>query len=416
MALRVVFVGDEFLHPKNSGNRVETANEVRLLHDVLGHDVHLLMIRDPWTTPDDERVHREKVPVHTTFFARAPRVAALLARPLLPYHATRRLPAAAERARLLTEIRARGPVDVIVAAHDFMWPLASRLASALGGVPVLVRSHNDEGEYFDAVAAAARSWRSRLIHRAEAVRSRLLARRIGRAPARVAVLSPADARAYRSARTDDVPPLMYDGVLRDDEVVHATPTGRDTMLFVGALNAPLSVEGLEWFVEHVLPGIVAARPGTRLRVVGRGAPDDLRARFSAHADVDYVGEVDDLTAEFDRARVFVNPVLGGSGVNIKMGGPARRGVPIVTSARGMRGLEALRAGVLAAETPAAWARAVIARFDDDAAWLAASRALADGFAATYSVDAVGRAFDRALRLAVDTAGDGPAADGERENR
>ncbi|WP_460772537.1 glycosyltransferase [Microbacterium sp. GXF7504] len=390
-APRILFVADEFLHPKHSGNRVETANEVILLSQVLGYDVHLFMPRDPWTTPELEAAHRAAVPVPTTFYDRPPRLRAMLQRPTTPYIGATRHPIGRERARMLQAARDAGPFDLIYTAHDFMWPFADDLSRSLGGVPVLIRSHNDEARFFRELVPGARNAALRCYFRWEERASRALRRRFRVRAAAVAVLSDADAGAYRGATVRYLPPLVHTGALRELPAP-ATPEGRDTLLFVGALDQALSSEGLEWFRTTALPLLAAQRPGTRLRVVGRGAPAELASKLHADPNVDFVGEVDDLDPEFARARVFVNPVLGGSGVNIKMGGPAASGVPIVTNRLGARGFDGLSNGIILAETPAEFAAACAQLLSDDAAWSQRSAAIAEGFAAHFSVDAVTRAY------------------------
>ena len=382
----VVVVADEFLVPTNRGGRVETAGNVRSI--AAHHHVRLLVPRDPWTTPSDEAAHRTALPVETHFFDRPSRVRSSLARPWLPYHAATRLPSVRELDRL-TAALAGTPADLIVAAHDFMAPAASALSPRLGGAPIIIRSHNDEPRYFAAMSAAATSLPLRVFHRGEAARSRSLRRRIVRTSHTIAVLSPDDAAGYAPAPVTLVPPALASATAQ----AAARLGGRNELLFVGALDARLSAEGLEWFRLDVLPAVVAAAPGTRLRVVGRGADPELAARLHADPAVQFDGERDSLEPAFADARVFVNPSLGGSGVNIKMGGPAQRGIPIVTTPSGARGLDPLRAGLAINSDATAFAAATVALLTDDRLWHERATSLATAFAAVYSQSAIDAAWN-----------------------
>ncbi|WP_375237217.1 glycosyltransferase [Microbacterium schleiferi] len=389
---RILFVADEFLHPRNRGGRLETANEVELLSATLGHDLHLLVPRDPWTTPALEHEHRSALPVRTTFFDRPPRKRASLARPRLPYIAATRLPLRGETERLRALVGSEPVPDLVIAAHDFMWPLAESLSPQLDDAPIAVRSHNDEGAYFAGLVRAESRFALRQFYRREARRSRWLQRHLSGRVAVVAVLSEADRAAYPDATTRFLPPVI------DDQAIGYRPDaaaldGRAGLLFVGALDAGLTAQGLDWFRTTVLPLLAAERPGTRLRVVGRGAPAALQRSLRADPGIDYVGEVDDLDPEFAAARVFVNPVLGGSGVNMKIGGPAKRGIPIVTNELGARGFDKLRNGLTIADTPAAFAAECARLLADDQLWNLKSRALQSAFDDHYAAHAVASVYD-----------------------
>ena len=52
-----------------------------------------------------------------------------------------------------------------------------------------------------------------------------------------------------------------------------------TLLFVGSFGYEPNVDGLVWFADAVWPSILAARPDTRLRIVGRGLSAQLATRL-----------------------------------------------------------------------------------------------------------------------------------------
>lgn len=388
----ILFLSDEFLHPKNRGGRVETANEVALLDRVLGHRVRLLVPRDPWTTPEDESAHRAANPVETWFFDRPPRKAAAIRHPLLPYSAATRIPCADDLHSLRTALGRTKP-DLLIAAHDYMWPAAVVIAGVTGNPPILVRSHNDEPNFYRAQAQARGNILLSVFDRLEAARSVLLRARFRAEVAHVAVLSADDAPGYRAAKkTTVVPPL-----LADVDPTHADPPAptlddRRDLLFVGALDVALGRRGLEWFVQESLPEVARRVPDVRLRIVGRGADRAFLERMRAVPHVDMVGEVGDLEPEFARARVFLNPVLGGSGINMKMGGPARRGIPIVTTSIGARGLGALRPGLGVADDPAEFAGQCVRLLRDRDAWQTRASLLHAAYAGSSSAVAVADAF------------------------
>jgi len=137
----------------------------------------------------------------------------------------------------------------------------------------------------------------------------------------------------------------------------------DAALFVASDNAA-NRHALDNFLRDVLPLIVREIPHFDLRLAGsicthvRHAPNITR-----------LGWIEDVNAAFAQAPLSINPLLVGTGINIKLLEAMAAGVPTVSTATGTRGLPpAFRNGVVAVpdDDPAAFAAAIV-RFARDAA-------------------------------------------------
>jgi glycosyltransferase involved in cell wall biosynthesis len=76
------------------------------------------------------------------------------------------------------------------------------------------------------------------------------------------------------------------------------------------------------------------------------------------------GRLNDLKPEYAAAEVVVVPLLQGTGVKIKLVEACSFGKACVTTSVGLQGLPFLRDGVLEANEPASFAKAVIRVLDD----------------------------------------------------
>lgn len=113
--------------------------------------------------------------------------------------------------------------------------------------------------------------------------------------------------------------------------------------------------GVRWFVDECWP---ALRSHAELHVVGRrGTPGLVAHLVGAGATVTV--DVPDVAPALAGADVFVNPVRGGAGINIKMIDALAAGLPVVTTTVGARGLH-WRPGehLVVADGPAAFRSAV----------------------------------------------------------
>ncbi|MDP3711751.1 MAG: glycosyltransferase [Mycobacteriales bacterium] len=150
------------------------------------------------------------------------------------------------------------------------------------------------------------------------------------------------------------------------------PAGRSGLLLVGNFEHQPNVDCATFLVHDVLPLVLAACPGTKLRLVGSRMPTELLELHGGAVDV--LGWVDDLTAVHDESRVMVAPLRFGAGVKGKVGDALRRGLPVATSMVGAEGM-GLVDGVhaLIADGAEETAAAVVRLLDDDALWSSMSR-------------------------------------------
>jgi GT2 family glycosyltransferase len=147
-----------------------------------------------------------------------------------------------------------------------------------------------------------------------------------------------------------------------------SPGGREpfTMLFLGSFRHEPNIVALDWFVNAVLPRIVARRPEARLVVVGSDAPPRHPYADRAPA-VEIRGFVEDIREPLTRYAVFVCPVRSGSGVRVKLLEAFASGIPVVSTRIGAEGLARQHGEFcLLADQPEAFAEKVLQVFDDPA--------------------------------------------------
>jgi GT2 family glycosyltransferase/glycosyltransferase involved in cell wall biosynthesis len=117
------------------------------------------------------------------------------------------------------------------------------------------------------------------------------------------------------------------------------PDGRQprTMLFLGSFRHKPNFEALDWFLEGVMPRVLACCPDARLRVIGSDAPASGTLP-SFNGAVAFEGFVPDLAAPLAESAVFVCPILSGSGVRMKLQEAFAAGIPSVSTTLGAEGL------------------------------------------------------------------------------
>ena len=110
------------------------------------------------------------------------------------------------------------------------------------------------------------------------------------------------------------------------------------LFYVGTLNWEANIDGLLWFFKNVWPKLKLRHPKLSFEIAG-GKPDPRIVEAVAQLpDVELLGFVEDLEPHFISSRVFVSPLLFGSGIKVKVLNAMCRGIPIVTTPVGAEGL------------------------------------------------------------------------------
>jgi glycosyltransferase involved in cell wall biosynthesis len=135
------------------------------------------------------------------------------------------------------------------------------------------------------------------------------------------------------------------------------------LLFVGNLAYPPNVKAAEILVHDVLPRVQARRPACRVLIAGTSP--GKRVRRLAGPSVDLSGWVDDIAPCYARSRVFVAPLVMGTGLPNKLLQAMAMGLPCVTTTAAREAVGAGDAQVRAADDPGGIAAEVAAILEDD---------------------------------------------------
>jgi glycosyltransferase involved in cell wall biosynthesis len=108
--------------------------------------------------------------------------------------------------------------------------------------------------------------------------------------------------------------------------------------FIGSLDWRPNLEGLDWFIEQIWPGLQERFPDLEFRAAGRYMPERIK-----HMQVPgfiAVGEVEDAHAFVNAQAVMVSPLLSGSGLRVKILESMALGRVVLTTRMALEGIEA----------------------------------------------------------------------------
>ena len=215
------------------------------------------------------------------------------------------------------------------------------------------------------MARNERSRLKRLIFRVEAVLMGRFEARVWQDFNKVVLIGPADVAAVKEqCRAHDQPEIdnwIYGAHGTDtDKYVPANPSevvpGR--VIFSGSMLYPPNIQAVLWFVGNVWPIVRAQIPDATLVIQGRDPSAKVR-ELDGHDGIWVTGTVPDVGVLIRSAQVCVNPMLAAGGMQNKLIEYMACNKAVVASSVANEGIMAPNNALIIADTPDAFADAVI---------------------------------------------------------
>ena len=292
--------------------------------------------------------------------------------------------------RTVRDLISEGAVDLCVS--DFLFAAAN--VPMRGPVPVVLFEHNVEYLIWKRLSAVEpRAWRRALIE----IEWRKLRAREADA-CRNADLTIAVSEDDRQRLETLAPNLRAATVPTGVDTTYFKPDGYcerpGRLVFSGSMDWHPNEDAVIHFADAVLPQIRTAMPEVSLTIVGRNPSPRVRD-LAMRPGVVVTGTVEDVRSWIGEAAVYVVPVRAGSGTRLKIFEALAMGKAVVSTTVGAEGL-ALEAGrhFLPADTPDAFADAVVSLLRDPEKRHALEHAGRSLVETSYSWPVVSRVFEK----------------------
>jgi polysaccharide biosynthesis protein PslH len=213
------------------------------------------------------------------------------------------------------------------------------LGRDLTGFPSVMVSLDAEHKNVEAQASEFTGVRGRLL-RGEAERMRRFEAEEYSRFARVVVVSEQDRVALRSANPLLVVDVIPNGVDTGYFVPPAFCRSGSTIVFHGVMNFAPNAVAADFLARQVLPLLRQRHRDVRLAIVGRAPTERVRA-LAGIAGVTITGEVEDVRPWLTSGRVYVCPMLSGTGIKNKLLEAMASGMPCVATPLALGGISAV---------------------------------------------------------------------------
>ena len=220
--------------------------------------------------------------------------------------------------------------------YDLVQFEASQLASfpLASSTPWIVDEHNLEYELLRRMYKTEHSPLRKLYNWTE-YRKFLREERSSWSRAEACVVTSERERAVVASQATDTPVhVVPNGVDIDHFIPDDDDVDPNRIVFTGLMSYRPNIDAVTFFVQRILPLIVAEKPDVVFDIVGQGPPPEVR-RLEGRS-VRVVGEVPDTRPYVRRAGAFVVPLRMGSGTRLKILEGLAMGKGLVTTASAAR--------------------------------------------------------------------------------
>jgi glycosyltransferase involved in cell wall biosynthesis len=163
----------------------------------------------------------------------------------------------------------------------------------------------------------------------------------------------------------------------------ADDAGRQGIVFSGLMSFQPNEDAALHFIEDIFPHVRAEIPNVTLTVVGKNPTKRLR-QFNGKDGVVVTGTVPEIAPYLRSARVAVDPLRVGAGLQNKVLQALSCGTPVVMSTVANEGIGAPRSCCTVEDESARFAEGVVALLRDDGLWREKSRAARDFIQAEWT--------------------------------
>ena len=289
----------------------------------------------------------------------------------------------------LTEALRMARFDAVqIEGIELAWTMATVMAAG-GAARIVLDCHNAETELQRRTLHGDRSrparWPAAVYSAVQVGRLARFEREALAAADAVITVSEGDRRQLAELVGHERPMVVIPNVIdvaayRWNEPVPAAC--RFDLVFTGKMDYRPNVDGVLWFADTIWPLVRRQRPATTWAIVGQ-RPHPRLDSLRDQPGITVTGRVEHVQPYLAGAGVYILPLRIGSGTRLKLIESLAAGCAVVTTTVGAEGFE-LRDGreAILADTPEAFAAAVVALLDDPAR-RAAMGARAQAFAAQY---------------------------------
>jgi polysaccharide biosynthesis protein PslH len=392
--MKILWVKSDFLHPTTKGGHIRTLETLKRLHQ--RNEIHYVALDLPEQRGGVERSSEyctKAYPIPHT--VPPPNTAGYYGQAFAGLFSS--MPVSVKRyqsdgmRRQLETLHRSEKFDAIVC--DFLFPAVNiqNLSSCV------LFQHNVEAMIWKRHSETQESSLRRTYFRGQYDRMLRYEREVCRAVKSIIAVSDIDASAMREKYGVSRIAAVPTGVDIDYFAPEGRPAPATDLVFVGSMDWMPNIDGVQWFVNEILPLIRKKRPECSLAIVGRTPDPRIQQLAQNDNRIRVTGTVPDVRPYLWGSAVSIVPLRIGGGTRLKIYEAMGAKIPVVSTTIGAEGLD-VRNGenIHIADSPVEFADYCLTLLSDDDARRRMADNAFDMISSRYSWEVVSREFEKLL--------------------
>ena len=236
--------------------------------------------------------------------------------------------------RSLKEKRAKYKFDIVVVDHLQMFEYAYLFPSS----KIVLIEHNVEANIWFNFASKCNGLIKKLVTRSAKMTYEYEKKAITFANSVVSITqTDLDFFKQMNPRADVVvmhPYNMYPHIKTEIDILSV----KYKILFIGSYGWFPNQEAAGFLVEEIMPRLRRCIPEIKLYLVGKDPTSEMVAYGNSFDDIFVTGMVDSVDPYIKECDLFINAMFSGGGMNVKMMEAMGKGIPVISSRFGCRGI------------------------------------------------------------------------------
>jgi glycosyltransferase involved in cell wall biosynthesis len=205
--------------------------------------------------------------------------------------------------------------------------------------PIVLRAQNVESNLWETVRNQSKNSIARFYLKSAIRKLRSFEQRIIRDVDGVLALTEDDRTVFESFSPQtpiQTVPIGFDQNIATDYLFSKQYESAPVVYHLGSMDWHPNLQGVNWFLEEVIPILVQLQPDIPIRLAGKKMPKSMYDVGTKNIIVD--GEVECATRFVEDKSILIVPLLSGSGIRVKIIEAMSLGKAIVSTSLGAQGI------------------------------------------------------------------------------
>lgn len=210
-------------------------------------------------------------------------------------------------------------------------------------IPVYLDEHNCENQIIKRNIEIEKNFLKKLFLKLEYVKLKRFETKMVKLSDKIVVLSKEDkellsVEGEKDSKFEIIPIPIESSYKKAIYCSKEIKTNSLNIMFIGTLSWYPNLQGIEWFIDNVIPKMQKSKLSFNLYIVGKNPSTKLIDICNKYKNINVTGYVEDINVYFHKCDIMIVPIFIGSGMRVKILEGLTKRIPIISTDIGCEGI------------------------------------------------------------------------------